>query len=101
MQMKRRLLYLLIFLVISAQVDNYWTVRPVLLSASLVDEDDEYISSERQMQVEESSARQAPMFFGMILHTADISFVPRRLSSEWNQPKPFPPAPYVLMSMQI
>jgi hypothetical protein len=97
----KRLLYLLILLLISAQVDNYWTVRPFLSSASVVDEDDEYIPPERQTQVEDSSTRQAPMFLGLKLHGADLSFAPRGLSSECNLPTPFPLPLYVLMSMQI
>ena len=96
-----RLLYLLILLLISAQVDNYWDVRPVSSSAQLADEDDEYLASERQTQADECSGSREQMFFGTKPRTADLSFVPRSVPSGWNLTTPFAPLASVLMSMQI
>jgi hypothetical protein len=98
----KRLAYLLVLLVISAQVDDTWAVAPVVLSAPFADEDDEYLPSERLTLGEESSSCQKPVLGAVKLLTADFPCVPGSVPSEWNLTTPFVPLPlYVFMSMQI
>jgi hypothetical protein len=98
----KRHAYLLILLLLSAQVDDAWAVAPVLSSAQSADDDNEYLPSERRTQGEESCARQEPICVGLKPHTADFSFVPWDVPSEWNLNTPFAPPPlYAFMSLQI
>ena len=97
-----RLAYLLIFLLTSAQVDDYWTVATNSLSAPLTDDDDEYLPSQRQVRVKQSSSRQGPVFVGLNSQTADGNVAPRGVPSGWNLTTPFTPPPlYVFTSLQI
>ena len=101
-QMKR-LPCLLILLLISAQVDDSWAVAPVLPSASLPDDNEEYLPAQRRLQEQRSSPRQEPVVFDSVrLHHAALSFVPRGVPSERNLTTPFTPPPlYAFMSLQI
>jgi hypothetical protein len=95
------LVYLLILLLISAQVDDAWAVAPDFSDASLADENDEYLLGQRQIREKQSSSGQEPMFVGLT-HTADFSSVRTGVPSERNLTTPFTPPPlYVLMSLQI
>jgi hypothetical protein len=94
--------YFLVLLLIWAQVDDYWAAAPVLPSAPLADEDDEYLPSQWRPQEEECAPQQEPGFVGLKPQTADLPLVRRGVPSEWNLTTPFTPPPlYVFMSMQI
>ena len=96
-----RLAYLLILLLISALVDDFWAAAPVLPSAPLAD-DDEYLPPQQQPQRERSASCQKPAFVGLQPQTTDFSLVRRGLPSEWNLTTPFTPPPlYVFTSLQI
>jgi hypothetical protein len=98
----KQLAYLLLLLMISAQVDDVWAVAPVSPSAPLA-EDEDYLPSPRRLQEEEeSSARQKQVFFGFKPQTADFPLVRRGLPFECDLTAPFTPAPlYVFMSLLI
>jgi hypothetical protein len=96
-----RLAYLLILLLISAQVDNSWAGVPVLPSAPQAD-DDEYLPSPQRPQQEECSPHQKPVFAGLKPQIADLPLVRRGVPSAWNLTTPFTPPPlYAFMSLQI
>ena len=95
-----RLVYLLILLLISAQVDDFWAPASGLPSAPLAD-DDEYVPAKRPPQDELSSSRQKPVFGGLRPRTADCPLVRRGVPSAWKLTTPFTPPPlYVFMSLQ-
>jgi hypothetical protein len=96
------LAYLLILLLISAQVEDTWAVAPVLPPAPLADDNDEYLPAQQRPRGELSSFRQKPLFDAVKPRAADFPYVPRRVPSEWNLATPFAPPPlYVFMSLQI
>jgi hypothetical protein len=96
----KRLTYFLVFLLISAQVDDAWAVAPDLPSAPVADDNDEYLPAQRQLRDEQSSDQETT-FVGIEPRSAD--FLPgRRARFEWNLTTPFTPRPlYVFMSLQI
>ena len=97
-----RLAYLLILLLISAQVDDAWAVALDSSSAPLADDDNEYLPSQQRPPEEECSPCQKPVFLGLKPQTADFSLVRRGLPSEWTLTTPFTPPPLcVFMSLQI
>jgi hypothetical protein len=97
-----RLTYLLILLLLSAQVDDAWTVDPALPSASLADDNDEYLPAPRRPRDELSASAQGPMFVGLKPPPTNACSVPAGVRSEWNVTAPFTPPPlYVFMSLQI
>jgi hypothetical protein len=100
-----RLAYLLLLLLISAQVDNYWdnswAATPLVPSAPQAD-DDEYLPSPQRPQQEECSPHQKPVFAGLKPQTADSPLVRRGVPSERNLTTAFAPPPlYVFMSLQL
>jgi hypothetical protein len=96
-----RLAYLLILLLISAQVDDSWAPVPVGPFAPQAD-DDEYLPSPQRPQEEVCSPHQKPVFAGLKPQTAELPLVRRGVPSEWNLTTPFTPPPlYVFMSLQI
>ena len=96
-----RLAYLLILLLISAQLDDAWAVAPDLSSASLADENDEYLPAQRPLHDEESPG-QEPAFAGLKLRTADFPLARRGAPFEWSSTTLLPPPSlYVFMSLQI
>ena len=100
LQMKR-FAYLLILLVLSAQVDDVWAVVPGLLPAPLADDNDEYLPAQQRFRAETSSG-QEPVFVGLKLHSGNFLFVRRGLPFGWNLTTPFHlPVLYVFMSLQI
>jgi hypothetical protein len=97
----KRLAYLLILLMISDQVQDAWDVASVSLTAPL-DDDDEYLPSERRPEEEECSARQGQDFVGLEPQTAAFPLVRNGVPSEWTRTTPCTPPPlYVFMSLQI
>src|SRR5262245_6915199 len=97
-----RLAYLLILLLISAQVDDAWAVPPVLAPGPLADDNNAYLPSQGRPQGEQSYSRQKPVFDGLKPQTADFSLVRRGVPSDGNLTTPFTPPPlYVFMSLQI
>jgi hypothetical protein len=98
----KRLPYILILLLISAQFDDAWALTPGVPSAPLAEDDDndEYIPAHQRTQDEEPSPRQQPVFDGLKPCPPDFSVVRRGVPSEWNLAVPSPPALYVFMSLQ-
>ena len=91
-----------LFLLIWAQVDDFWASGPVLPSAPLADDGDEYIPSQRRPEGDECSYRQKLVLVGLTPQTVDLLLIRRGLPSEWNLTTPFTPPPlYVFMSLQI
>jgi hypothetical protein len=96
-----RLACFLIFLLSSAQIDNYWAAAPVLPSAALADDDD-YVPPQQRPRQEEHSSHQKLVFVGLKPQTADLPLVRSGVPSEWNLTAPFTPPPlYVFTSLQI
>ena len=97
-----RLAYLLILLLISALVDDFWAAAPVLPSAPLAEDDDEYLPSQRRPQEGECPPHQKPAFVGLQPRTAAFPLVRRGVPSERNLTTPFTSPPLdVLTSLQI
>src|SRR5215831_18556535 len=98
----KRFAYLLVLLLISAEAGDAWAVAPVLSSAPLSDENDEYLPAQRQVQGAATSSCQPPAFNGLKSRTADFSPGQSGVPSRWNLTTPFGPPPlYVFMSLQI
>ena len=98
----KRFAYLLVLLLISAEAGDAWAVAPVLPSAPLSDENDEYLPAQRQLQGAASVSRQTPAFNRRKTRTADFAPVRSGVPSEWNLTTPLaPPSLYVFMSLQI
>src|SRR5262249_2315133 len=98
----KRLSYLLVLLLISAQVDDSWAVAAVLAAAPRADGNDEYLPAQQRPQEQRPSSCPQPVFEAVKLPHADFSFVPRGAPSEWNLTTACGPAPlYVFMSLQI
>jgi hypothetical protein len=98
----KRVSYVLIFLVLSTQVDDTWTVASISPFAPLVDDNDEYVPSQQRPHEVECSPHQKPLCVGLKPQAADFPFVRRGLPSDWSLTKPFAPPPlYVFMSLQI
>jgi hypothetical protein len=101
LQMKR-LAYFLFLLLIWAQVDDFCASAPVLPSAPLASDDDEYLPAQRRPQKKASSSDQKPMFAALKAQTADCPPVRRGVPSAWNLTTPSAlPSLYVFMSLQI
>jgi hypothetical protein len=101
LQMKR-LAYLLIFALLSAQVDDAWAaVVPISSAAPLADDNDEYLPAPRRLRDEQTSG-QEPVFVGLEPLTADTLPARKGVPDEWHLTTPFTPPPlYVFMSLQI
>ena len=98
----RRFSYLLILLLISAQVDDYWIAAPALLSASLADDNDVYLPTQKRPEERGRSASERQVFGGLTLPHAAFSLVPSSVPLVRNLPTPSASPPlYVLMSLQI
>jgi hypothetical protein len=98
----KRYAYLLIILLLWGQVDDVLAVAPVLPSAPLADDDDDfYLPSQRRIQEEESRPDKKPALVGLEPRTADSSLVPRGVPFGWGLTTPFTPPLYLLMSLQI
>jgi hypothetical protein len=97
----KRFAYLLILLVLSAQVDDAWAVAPDLPSAPFADDNDEFLPAQRWVRDEMYSAPQS-VLSTIKLHIASFPLVRRGISFEWALTTPFtPPALYAFMSLQI
>jgi hypothetical protein len=97
----KRLAYLLLLLLISAQVDDVWAVAPASPSAPLAD-DDEYLPAPRRPQEEQIAVGKWLPFVGRKAQPADVPVVPKRPPSGSNPATPFTPQPlYAFMSLRI
>ena len=97
----KRLPYLLLLLLISAQVDDAWPVAPSSQSAPLAD-DDEYLPAQRRPQEAQSALGQGLPFVGLKAQPADLSAVQKRPPSGSNPATRFTPQPlYAFMSLRI
>ena len=96
-----RLAYLLLLLLVSAQLDDYWVAGPPWPSAPRAD-DDEYLPSPQRPQDDECSPHQKPTFAGLQPQTVDLPLVRRGVLSGQDRTPPFAPPPlYVFMSLQL
>jgi hypothetical protein len=98
----KRLAFLLMLLLLSAQVDDVWAVAPDLPSAPLADDYTEYLPAQRRSSEEKASSDWEPMFVGLKSPAAEIPLVRKGVPFDWNRTTPFNPPPlYVFMSLQI
>jgi hypothetical protein len=98
----RRLGYLLILLVFSAQVDDTWGLTSVSTSVPLADEDNEYLASQETVTDQECSPRGKQVFARLKALTADLPPVGKDVRTAWNATAPFAPRSlYVYMSLLI
>jgi hypothetical protein len=100
----KQLPYLLTLLLFLAQVDDTWAITPVLPSAPLaqVDDDDEYIPSERRTEGEEPSARQTPSLQGLKTQSVKFSIGRTGVARAWDLATlRARPSLYIFMSLQI
>src|SRR5262249_20157980 len=94
--------YLLILLLISAQVDDAWVVVPASPSAPLADDDAEYLTVPRLVREERASRGREPIFVSLKRQTPDFPLFRGGVPSAWNPTTPFAPPPLcVFMSLQI
>jgi hypothetical protein len=84
----KRLAYFLLLLLISAQIDDVWDAAPTSSSASLVDDNDEYLPAQRRPQEEQIALAQWPPLVDMKAQAADWSVVHKCPPSG---PDPAPP----------
>jgi hypothetical protein len=98
----KRVAYLLVLLLIAAQVQDTWAVALDLPTTPLADENDEYLPVQRRRRGEQTAFRPKPVLNALKCPAADFCFVPRGVPSEWNPTTPFAPPPlYIFMSLQI
>src|SRR5262245_21963715 len=98
----KRLVYFLILLLISAQVDDAWVVAAHVPFAPLVEDGDEYLPAQRPPREELSSSSQGARFVRLTVAAVNFSVVRRNLPPSWNLATPFTTPPlYALMSLQI
>jgi hypothetical protein len=99
--MKRLAGLLLLFLLVSAQVDETWAAAPFSPSAPPAD-DDEYLPSPQRPQGPECSPSQEWVLAGLGPQAADLPVVRSGVLLGRGLTAPFAPPPlYVLMSLQI
>ena len=93
--------YLLVVLLLSAQVNDAWTFAPVSPSAPLADDNDEYLPEQRQLRDEQSHG-QEPVIVGRQPWTTALPLVGRGTPFERNLPMPYSyPSLYDFISLQI
>ena len=96
-----RLPYLLLLLLISAQVDDVWAVAPASPSAPLAD-DDEYLPAQRRPQEELIAPGQGLPFVGLHAQPADLPVAQKRPPSGSNPATPFTPQPlYAFLPLRL
>ena len=97
----KRLPYLLLLLLISAQVDDAWPVAPSSQSAPLAD-DDEYLPAQQRPEEEQIASGQWLPFVGLKAQPADLPVVPKRPPSGSTPATPFAPQPlYAFLPLRI
>jgi hypothetical protein len=62
---KAKIIYLLIALLFSAQLDDAWMSGPVPCSSPVAGDNDEYLPSERRQHSEASASRHRPAHVGL------------------------------------
>jgi hypothetical protein len=96
-----RLAYLLLLLLISAQVDDVWAATPASPSAPLAD-DDEYLPAQQRPEEEQIALGQGLPFVGLRAPPADLPVAQKRPPSGPNPATPFTPQPlYAFMSLRL
>jgi hypothetical protein len=98
----KRPAYLLILLLISAQLDDTWAAAPGSPSAPIAEENDEYLPAQQRPQEEQIALGQEVPFAGLKTQPADSPVAQKRLSSGSNPATPFTPQPlFAFMSLRI
>jgi hypothetical protein len=99
----RRIGWLLVVLLLWGQVDDILALQFSVPSApATVDDDDEYLPSQRGPEAEESRVHTRPAFAGLKRRAAESSPVRWTLPFERDLSTPLTPLPlYVFMSLQI
>src|SRR5262249_5751747 len=94
--------YLLIFLLLSTEVDGLWALVPHPLQTAPETDDNELLPSPRRQEPSRSSLRQKPVRPGLTPPTGDACFSGfRKGPPEAPNPGGFGPSPlYVFMSLQ-
>ena len=94
--------WLLVPLLIAAQVDDAWAAVVYAPSVRLTDDNDEYIAAPRNEERERSAPGRRPLFARVAPTSGDFSFVRLCVPCERHAPAPLGPPPlYVFMSLQI
>jgi hypothetical protein len=97
----KRLAYLLLLLLIWAQVDDTWGAAPFSPSAPLAD-DDEYLPSPQRPQGAECSPYEGWVLVGLAPQAADLPPVRRGVPLKWARTTALARPPlYVFMSLQL
>jgi hypothetical protein len=98
----KQLAYILMLLLLSAQVEDAWVAALELPSDSLADDSDEYLPAQRQPRHEQSGFKVQADKYQTLIQAIDFSVIRMGVPPEWNLTKPFTPPPlYVFMSLQI
>jgi hypothetical protein len=98
----RWLAFILILLLVSAKADNALAVAPVVPSAPLTDDDDEYLPSQRRPEEGPSFPGHKPAFLGLKSEATGRPSARRVVPPGRGLTTPFAPRPlYVFMSLQI
>src|SRR5436305_5713177 len=101
LQMKR-FAYFLVVLLLGAQLDEAWAEAPVLPSAPLAADNDDYLPATCRAREEHSPYRQEPLLDGLKPRTAEFWSARSSVPSERNLTAPLAPTSlYVFMSLQI
>jgi|SRR5579862_9300632 len=102
--MKRASPYLLILLLVGAEVDDGLLIVPSPPNGLLAADNDEYLPAERQSESKCSPSDQRPVFRGLVpIDELGCSSVNGwRMTCDWVIVSPFCPPPlFVFMSLQI
>jgi hypothetical protein len=102
--MKRASPYLLILLLIGAEVDDALAIVPSPSTGALAADNDEYLPAERQSEAKRSGWDQRPVLSGLISFDGlgCLSFSAWPMTRDWVAVAPFcPPSLFVFMSLQI
>jgi len=98
----KHLAYILMLLLLSAQVEDAWVAALELPSDSSADDSDEYLPAQRQPRQEQAGFKVRADKHQTVIQAIDFSISRMGVPSEWNLTTPFAPPPlYVFMSLQI
>jgi hypothetical protein len=98
----KRLAPLLVLLLISAQVDDFYPATTISGSVPVAEDDNEYLPGRRPVLEEQVISGLGPMLVGLKPKTPSFSVVRRGAPSDWKLTTPFTPLPlHFFTSLQI